>query len=275
MTQRSLYRWLPAPLALLVIILIAASGSNVSSSTQMQQTATAAPTATRLPSDTSRLILATTTSTYDSGLLDYILPVFEKQFNVKVDVVSVGSGQAFQLGQRGDADVLLVHARDLELKFVQDGYGTKRYDVMYNDFVIIGPPDDPAKIKGLKDAVAALTALSKAGAKFISRGDNSGTDIKEHDLWKKAGIEPKGDWYISAGQGMGAVLTMANEQLAYTLSDRSTYVSRLKPGFDLVIMVESDPDLRNPYSVIPVNPAKFPNINTKLAQTFADWLISV
>jgi tungstate transport system substrate-binding protein len=246
------------------------SGSGAAKLQQIQQTAVPTRAA-----DGSRLLLATTTSTNDSGLLAFILPDFEKQSGAKVDIVAVGSGQAFKLGEQGDADVLLVHARALEEKFVSDGFGTKRYDVMFNDFVIVGPVADPAKVKGMTDAAAALTTISKAGAKFISRGDDSGTHVKEQDLWKKAGIEPKGDWYISAGQGMGAVLNMSNEQLAYTLTDRATYVSRLKAGFDLVVLVEGDAELRNPYSVIPVNPAKHPTVNAKLAQAFADWLISV
>src|SRR5262249_10936603 len=156
MSHKRLFRWLTASLTLTMIILLLSSGwhGTINEADALQQTATATATTTRQPNDTSRLILATTTSTYDSGLLGYILPVFEKQFNAKVDIVSVGSGQAFKLGQNGDADVLLVHARDLEEKFVKDGFGTKRYDVMYNDFIIIGPPDDPAKIKGMKDAVA-------------------------------------------------------------------------------------------------------------------------
>lgn len=274
MSRRVSIRLLITSFILSIVAISFSSTPRVSSSgtAKQQQIQTAAPTRS---ADGSRLLLATTTSTNDSGLLAFILPDFEKQSGVKVDIVAVGSGQAFKLGEQGDADVLLVHARALEEKFVSDGFGTKRYDVMFNDFVIVGPAADPAKVKGMTDAAAALTTISNAGAKFISRGDDSGTHIKERDLWKKAGIEPKGDWYISAGQGMGAVLTMSNEQLAYTLTDRATYVSRLKADFDLVVLVEGDSELRNPYSVIPVNPAKHPTVNAKLAQSFADWLIAV
>jgi tungstate transport system substrate-binding protein len=273
MSRRVAIRLLITLTALCIVAISFSSAPRVSSSgaAKLRQLQTAAPTR----SDGARLLLATTTSTNDSGLLAFILPDFEKQSGAKVDIVAVGSGQAFKLGEQGDADVLLVHARALEEKFVSDGFGTKRYDVMFNDFVIVGPAADPAKVKGMSDAAAALTTISNAGAKFISRGDDSGTHVKERDLWKKAGIEPKGDWYISAGQGMGAVLNMSNEQLAYTLTDRATYVSRLKADFDLVVLVEGDSELRNPYSVIPVNPAKHPTVNAKLAQAFADWLITV
>jgi len=221
------------------------------------------------------LILATTTSTQDSGLLDVILPDFEKEFGVKVNVIAVGTGQAIKLGEDGNADVLLVHARAKEDAFMVAGHGTRREDVMYNDFVIIGPQSDPAGIKGMTDAPAALKKIADARAPFISRGDDSGTHTKEKSIWQAAGVEPVGDWYISAGQGMGAVLTMANEQLAYTLSDRATYLARTLEGTDLVIVTEGDPLLFNPYGVIAVNPAKGPQIKADLANTFIDWLISL
>jgi tungstate transport system substrate-binding protein len=221
-----------------------------------------------------RLILATTTSTRDSGLLDYILPDFEAKYNVSVEVVAVGTGQALQLGTKGDADVELVHARAQEDAFVAAGDGINRQDVMYNDFIIIGPANDPAGIKGMK-APEAFAKIAQTGSRFISRGDQSGTNTKELAIWKAAGIEPKGDWYISAGQGMGAVLTMANEQLAYTLSDRATYLARTLKGIDLVILCEGDPDLLNRYGVIAVNPAKHPGVNSELANKFIDWITSV
>jgi tungstate transport system substrate-binding protein len=221
-----------------------------------------------------RLILATTTSTRDAGLLDYILPDFEAKYNVSVEVVAVGTGQALQLGTKGDADVELVHARAQEDAFVAAGDGINRQDVMYNDFIIIGPANDPAGIKGLK-APEAFAKIAQTGSRFISRGDQSGTNTKELAIWKTAGIEPKGDWYVSAGQGMGAVLTMANEQLAYTLSDRATYLARTKKGIDLVILCEGDPDLLNRYGVIAVNPAKHPGVNSELANKFIDWITSV
>lgn len=222
-----------------------------------------------------RLLLATTTSTRDSGLLDDLLPDFEKEYGVAVDVVAVGTGQALKLGEDGNADVLLVHARAQEDAFMAGGHGVRREDVMYNDFVIVGPADDPAAIGDGTDAVAALTRIAQAGAAFVSRGDGSGTHSKEKAIWSAAGIEPAGSWYISAGQGMGAVLTMANEQQAYTLSDRATYLARTLEGTELVIVTEGDPILSNPYGVIAVNPAKNDKINGPLAQQFIDWLISL
>ncbi|MBC7237632.1 MAG: substrate-binding domain-containing protein [Chloroflexi bacterium] len=245
----------------------------------------ASPTPTPIPTqppataDSQELILATTTSTEDSGLLEFILPDFETQAGAKVHVIAVGTGQALKLGEDGNADVLLVHARDQEDAFMASGHGVRREDVMYNDFVIIGPADDPAGIKGMKEAAKAFQKLAAAGAQntaaFISRGDNSGTHSKEKALWKETGIEPSGDWYISAGQGMGAVLTMAEEQKAYTLSDRATYLARTLEGTDLAILVEGDPLLFNPYGVIAVNPAKGAHIKSELSDRFIDWLISL
>jgi len=223
----------------------------------------------------ARLVLATTTSTDDSGLLDYLLPDFEARYHATVEVIAVGTGQALELGKHGDADVVLVHARDKEEAFVAEGYGVHRRDVMYNDFVILGPPDDPAGIRGMKDAVAAFARLAQTESPFVSRGDESGTHIKEKAIWAQAGIEPQGDWYISAGQGMGAVLTMADEQRAYTLSDRGTYLARTLEGTDLVILVEGDPILFNPYGVIAVNPDRHPKVNYELAMQFIEWLTSV
>jgi tungstate transport system substrate-binding protein len=222
-----------------------------------------------------RLILATTTSTNDSGLLDYILPDFEAETGVSVEVIAVGTGQALTLGENGDADVLLVHARAREDAFMDAGHGVRREDVMYNDFVIVGPPDDPANIQGMENAAEAFQAIAAAKAPFVSRGDDSGTHTKEKSIWEAAGMEPSGDWYISAGQGMGAVLTMADEQQAYTLSDRATYLARTLEGTDLVILVEGDPILFNPYGVIAVNPDKNPEIQNALANTFIDWLTSI
>lgn len=221
------------------------------------------------------IILATTTSTADSGLLDYILPDFEARTGVKVDVIAVGTGQSLQLGVNGDADGLLVHARASEDAFMEAGDGIRREDVMYNDFVIVDPADDPAGIKGKSNATKALEMLSEAGATFVSRGDDSGTHKKELSLWKEAGIEPAGDWYVSAGQGMGDVLVMANEQLAYTMSDRATYLALKLEGIELEIAVEGDPLLFNPYGIIAVNPDKNPNIKGDLANTFIDWLVSL
>jgi tungstate transport system substrate-binding protein len=225
--------------------------------------------------DNPHLLLATTTSTRDSGLLEFLLPDFEKQYGVFVDVVAVGTGQAIKLGEDGNADVLLVHARAKEDDFMAAGHGVRREDVMYNDFVLVGPAGDPAGIGGGVDAPAAFARIAESGAPFVSRGDDSGTHSKEKSIWAAAGIEPAGDWYISAGQGMGAVLTMADEQNAYTLSDRATYLARTLAGTELVILSESDPILFNPYGVIAVNPAKNAKINGALANQFIDWLISV
>ncbi|MBN1933770.1 MAG: substrate-binding domain-containing protein [Anaerolineae bacterium] len=234
------------------------------------------PTATPVQAagEEKRLILATTTSTQDSGLLDYLLPDFKAQYGVEVDVVAVGSGQAIALGQDGNADVLLVHSRASEDQFMADGHGTRREDVMYNDFIVVGPESDPAGIKGLT-AAGAFKKMAEAQSPFISRGDESGTHSKEKAVWKAAGIEPAGDWYISAGQGMGAVLTMADEQQAYTLSDRATYLARTLEGTSLKVLVEGDPILFNPYGVIAVNPAKSAKINADLAAQFIDWLVSL
>jgi len=221
------------------------------------------------------LILATTTSTDDSGLLEYLLPDFEAQYQVTVDVIAVGTGQALTLGEDGNADVLLVHARAREDAFMDAGHGVRREDVMYNDFVIVGPQNDPAGIQDMSDAAQALRMIAEAQAPFVSRGDDSGTHSKEKAIWAAAGLEPSGEWYISAGQGMGAVLTMADEQQAYTLSDRATYLARTLEGTDLVIVVEGDPILFNPYGVIAVNPNKGAQIKNDLANAFIDWLISV
>jgi len=243
-------------------------------------TATAAPTATSAPSATptrqpSEMILATTTSTADSGLLDYLLPDFEKQYNVKVKVVAVGSGQAIQMGVEGNADVLLVHSPAAEKDFMDKKNGVRREDVMYNDFIIIGPEADPAKIGGIKTGVDAFKAIAAAQATFISRGDNSGTHTKELGLWKSAAIEPQGAWYVKAGQGMAAVLTMAVEKDAYTLSDRATYLTQTQKGLKLKILVEGDKGLLNPYGVIAVDPQKSPKIQAELANLFIDWLIAL
>jgi len=230
---------------------------------------------TAVPAEPGTLILATTTSTQDSGLLDVILPDFQQQYNVQVDVVAVGTGQAIKLGEDGNADVLLVHARAQEDAFMEAGHGVRREDVMYNDFIIVGPASDPAGIKGGTSAVEAFQKIAQTQSPFISRGDDSGTHSKEKSIWKAAEIEPAGDWYISAGQGMGAVLTMADEQQAYTLSDRATYLARTLEGLQLEILVEGDALLFNPYGVLAVNPDKGPHIKADLANAFIDWIISV
>jgi tungstate transport system substrate-binding protein len=235
------------------------------------------------PAEPAVLRLATTTSTADSGLLDVILPDFEEEFNARVDVVAVGTGQAIELGQNGDADVILVHARAREDAFVADGYGTARYDVMYNDFILVGPPDDPAGVRAATTAAEAFAAVANAQAPFASRGDDSGTHTKELAVWQAAGIEPdpEGGWYQSLGQGMGETLTFANESGSYTLADRGTYLFQRDnlPGLVILFGGESiaenpDPVLYNPYGVLPVNPELHEGIQAELAQEFADWLTS-
>ncbi|MEM9950202.1 MAG: substrate-binding domain-containing protein [Chloroflexota bacterium] len=235
---------------------------------------TSEPDVTDESNTNQRLVLATTTSTNDSGLLDAILPDFEAQTGINVEVIAVGTGQALALGEAGDADVLLVHARAREDDFVASGNGSARYDVMFNDFVIIGAEDDPAGIAG-DDADSAFTAIAETESLFISRGDDSGTHTKELAVWDSASITPDGDWYQEAGQGMGAVITIANEQRAYTLTDRGTFIARSAEGLDLIVLVEGDPILSNPYGVIPVSQETHPDVNADGAQQFVDWLLSV
>lgn len=230
------------------------------------------------------LRLATTTSTQDSGLLDVILPDFESRYNARVDVVAVGTGQAITLGENGDADVILVHARSKEDAFVESGNGVARYDVMYNDFILVGPPADPAGIAGMQSASEALAAIAASEQPFASRGDESGTNTKELELWKAASIEPDpaNGWYLSLGQGMGETLQFANERQAYTLSDRGTFLAQKANLPDLAVLVGGEtiaqnPDkaLYNPYGVIPVNPATHEGIQTDMANKFVEWLTSL
>lgn len=219
-----------------------------------------------------RLRMSTTTSTENSGLLNVLLPPFEKQCACKVDVIAVGTGKALKLGESGDVDVVLVHARKLEDKFVANGFGVNRRDVMYNDFVIIGPANDPAHVRGAKTAAEALKRIAAAQGVFISRGDESGTDVKEKELWAAAGINPAGRWYRSIGQGMGETIMMATEQRGYTLSDRGTYNAFSAGKTDLVILFEGEKGLFNPYGVIAVNPKKFPHVKYDLAMKFEDFI---
>lgn len=242
-----------------------------------------------------RVKLATTTSTDNSGLLSVLLPPFEEKFDMKVDVIAVGTGAALKLGENGDADVLLVHAPSREESFVYAGFGVNRRNVMYNDFVIIGPKDDPAGIRGDRDAGNALAKIDRTGAIFISRGDDSGTHIKEQSIWRVSGVPlkevkkmvgkkgkdrevqyvgPEGDWYLSIGQGMGAALMMADEKRAYTLADRGTYLA-YKDKLDLEILSQGDKRLHNPYGIIAVNPERFPEINYFGAMELIAWMTSV
>jgi tungstate transport system substrate-binding protein len=222
------------------------------------------------------ITVASTTSTEQSGLFKHLLPVFEKTTGIQVRVVAVGTGQALDIGRRGDADVVLVHARPLEEKFMADGQGVKRYDVMYNDFVLIGPYGDPAHVAGTKDVAAAFRKIKAAQAPFVSRGDRSGTHFAEVELWKAAGIDiakEKGPWYRDTGQGMGPALNTAAGMNAYILSDRGTWLSFKNRG-DLTIVVEGDKRLFNQYGVMLVNPQKHPNVKKEWGQAFVDWLIS-
>ncbi|MBC2581442.1 substrate-binding domain-containing protein [Clostridium sp. DJ247] len=226
------------------------------------------------PQEVRTMVLATTTSTQDTGLLDELVPLFKKDTGIDVKVVAKGTGEALKLAQNGDADCLLVHDKPKEEAFIKNGYGLQRYDVMYNDFVIVGSVDDPAKIKekAYNNPVEALKIIKDSGAKFVSRGDESGTDSKEKSLWKIGGITPSGNWYISAGKGMGAVLQMADEMKAYTLSDRGTYLS-MKDKLKLQIVTEKSPQLYNQYGVMRLNPNKN-KIKEKEADEFINWILS-
>ena len=220
------------------------------------------------------IILATTTSTQDSGLLDILLPIFEKKTGYFVKTIAVGSGQAMAMGQKGEADVLLVHSPDAEKKFIAEGYGVNRRLVMHNDFIIVGASEDPAKIKSIKSSSEAFKRIASAKALFLSRGDNSGTHAKEKTIWKAAGINPEVEkWYQQTGLGMGQTLSVAAEKKGYTLADRGTYLA-LKKNLGLDILVEGDAILLNIYHVIEVNPAKWSKVNSAGAKVFADFMVS-
>ncbi len=219
------------------------------------------------------LTLATTTSVNDSGLLEYLRPELEKDINVNLNVISQGTGQAIKTAEAGDADVVLVHSKSAEEEFVSGGFGASRIPFMYNYFVVVGPKDDPAGIKGFATASEGFAKIANAKATFISRGDDSGTHTKEKNLWKSAGIEPAGDFYISAGRGMGDTLTMASEMLGYTLTDKATYLS-MQDKLDLEILIEESADLKNEYSVIEVNAANVKVKNNEGAKNFVKWITS-
>lgn len=219
------------------------------------------------------LVIASTTSTQNSGLFDYIIPVFERKTGIKVKIIAVGTGQAIAIAGRGDADLIFVHDRPSEEKFVAEGLGVRRYDVMYNDFLLVGPKDDPAGIKGLKDAAAALGKIAGARSLFVSRGDESGTHQMERRLWAEAGVSPARPWYLEAGSGMAATLRIASEKRGYTLTDRATYL-HLRDQLDLAVVVEGDPRLFNQYGVTAVNPKRFPHVNARAAEVFIEWILS-
>jgi tungstate transport system substrate-binding protein len=234
-----------------------------------------AGSATAVAQDKS-IVVASTTSTQDSGLFDYLLPLFKAKTGINVKVIAQGTGQALDTARRGDADVVFVHAKAQEEKFLSEGFGVKRYDVMYNDFVLIGPKSDPAGVKGTKDITAAFEAIRAKQAPFVSRGDKSGTHSAELKLWKEAGIDidaAKGEWYRDIGQGMGAALNTAGAMNAYVLSDRGTWLSFKNRG-DLEVVVEGDKRLFNQYGVMLVNPEKFSTVKADLGQSFIDYLVS-
>jgi tungstate transport system substrate-binding protein len=218
-----------------------------------------------------RLRMSTTTSTENSGLLAVLLPPFEKKYGCKVDVIAVGTGKALKLGEAGDVDVVFVHARSLEDKFVANGFGVNRRDVMYNDFVLLGPPDDPAGVGKSGSAPDAFRGIAAKGSPFISRGDESGTHQKEKEIWASAGIVPRGAWYVEAGQGMGEVIMMAAQKRGYTLSDRGTYIAFRKKA-DIVVLRQGDRNLWNPYGIIAINPEKHAHVKYDLAMKLIDFV---
>ncbi len=239
------------------------TGSSTNNSADSDNTAT---------EQDSVVMLATTTSTYDTGLLDVLEPDFEEKTGYDLQILSKGTGASLELGKNGDVDVLLVHVKDRELQMVEEGYFVNRHDVMYNDFVILGPKDDPAGVKGMKDAAGAFKKIADAESEFASRGDNSGTNMKEVSIWEKASVKPEGDWYLSLGQGMGDTLRVANEKAAYTLADRGTFLA-MKDKINLVVLVEGDPILFNQYGVMSVNPEKHDNVNFEGAEAFVHYMI--
>jgi tungstate transport system substrate-binding protein len=217
--------------------------------------------------------LATTTSTVATGLLDFLLPAFEQETGIHVDVLAMGTGKALETARRGDCDVVLVHARAAEDQFVASGFGVDRRDVMYNDFIVLGPPGDPARIAGLRDAAEAFRRIAAGGRVFCSRGDDSGTHEKEKELWQAAGIKPQGAWYQQTGQGMGETLIIAGQKQGYVLADRGTYVA-FRGKVELKVLVEGDRRLVNPYGIIAVNPARHGHVNHQAARRLIDWITS-
>lgn len=266
MINRVFYKKIGIGLAVLLLLGLLVVGCGPATPPEEQEGEEAGPT-------DEFITLATTTSTYDSGLLDYLNPIFTEETGIEVQVVSKGTGQAIELGKNGDADVLLVHDRKAELELVEEGFVVNRSDVMYNDFIIVAPEADPAGIKELDSAVEALKAIADSGAIFVSRGDDSGTHRLELRLWEQAEVPLEGDWYLSIGQGMGDTLRMADEKEAYTMTDRGTYVS-LKNTLDLVIVFEGDPALFNQYGVMAVNPELHEHIKYDSAMAYVEFLTS-
>lgn len=264
-----LKRLIPIVLTIMLAVTMIAGCSGRQAANET--TTTTAQAGSAEPNQT--LILATTTSTKDTGLLDELLPAFTEKTGITVKPVAVGTGEALKMGERGDADVLLVHSRASEDEFMSAGFGKVRKDVMHNDFVLIGPAGDPAGAKGATDAAAAFKAVAGTQATFVSRGDDSGTHKKELKIWEKAAMEPEGAWYVSTGQGMAQTIVIANEKQGYTLADRGTYLVQ-KDNIDLVILTEKSKDLLNPYGVIAVNPDKFEKVNYDGATAFIDFLTS-
>ncbi len=255
-------------LTAVAFMLAACSGNTQSPS------ATPTPTPNPKPLEGTSIILSTTTSTQDSGLLDYLLPMFTDETGVEVRTVAVGTGKAIEMGRNGEADVLLVHSRADEDKLVEEGFGIERFDVMYNDFILVGPADDPLKLKDLSGDIAkALALIKNDNAVFVSRGDDSGTHKKELTIWKSAEITPEWENYLSVGMGMGDTLKVADEKLGYTIADRATYLA-MKDNLTLEILVEGDDSMLNPYGIICVNPDKFEKINNEGAEAFQTWLLS-
>ncbi|MBM3180007.1 MAG: tungsten ABC transporter substrate-binding protein [Chloroflexi bacterium] len=268
---------IPSILFLLALLLNACVPAATPVATEVSIIATEAP-ATEAPTEVPaapanpNLILATTTSTQDSGLLDVLIPLFEEKTGYTIQTVAVGTGQALKMGEEGNADVLLVHAPKSEEAFMEAGFGKDRAPVMHNDFIIVGPESDPAQIKGTVSAIDVLKRIYNSGSLFISRGDDSGTHKKELEIWGKAELDPKGQaWYLESGQGMGATLTIASEKEAYTITDRGTFLAQ-QENLDLLIILEGDPPLLNPYHVITVNPQKWPNINYDGALAFYKFI---
>ncbi len=266
------WAWMGAVAVLALFFAVACGDDEETPAETPQAQVTAAETPVeRGPSE---VILATTTSTYDSGLLDVLVPLFEEETDYNVKVIAVGTGQALAMGERGDADALLVHAPSSEKELVDSGAAINRKLVMHNDFIILGSEDDPAGIEGMTSAVDALTTIYDAEAEFISRGDDSGTHKLEKKLWEEAGLDPEGQsWYEQSGQGMGATLQIANQREAYTISDRGTYLAQSE-NLDLVVLVEGDPLLLNVYSVMKVNPERFDLVNGPGGEAFVDFMVS-